>query len=622
MRHAELQSRHGGSRPEYRVIAWWALRAFCLLLAALPQSAAAQTPAIAPYIVWEREERAAPGFDIMYYTLGKLSPTRLVLAGAQWGAQAIYPRLLFVRPNGDTIGSRLLTQLPWLGSQGIQQIVPNDDGSFLAIAHGGDSTSAFLRLFQIDSTGGLEWEQIVRTADASNRPEWRTPLAVPDGYLLQTYQMVGPQSIGHGTLIKVNRQGEYQWRLTLGRWSDMGNGTVLPCPDGSYVVSAASTSRYPLPHLIPWDYERLMLRIHPNGTVLDSAHLGTPNAFEGSGTTTPTPDGGFFVTATRIAQPLPRQPRRYDGHLLKLDSQFRKQWEVRLPSAVAGRGWQLYDGQALTNGNYRAIGYTSIPGPTSAGTYVGAVVEIAPPAGTGPADTLGRVVREWTHTNRFWRILPQPDGTAYVAGVGSQNPGNQRYYAKLAGLGRPAPAPDLCARRPRLGQAPTFQPAPARPDSLVFALDSLTTRAGPRYGVVSRVTWDFGDGTPTQDGWRVGHVFAAPTPVRVRVCVLNNLWCRTCTDVYPFGPLSVRQEGQERVTVYPNPSANGVFTVRAEAAPGRTLLVLDALGRIVGRASAADAQTRVDLSAQPAGVYLLRLTWPDGHTFVQRLVRW
>lgn len=75
-----------------------------------------------------------------------------------------------------------------------------------------------------------------------------------------------------------------------------------------------------------------------------------------------------------------------------------------------------------------------------------------------------------------------------------------------------------------------------------------------------------------------------------------------------------------RAGIWPNPSADGRFTVRLPL-PAE-LVLTDALGRVVARQRTAAGDTPLDLRAQLAGVYVLRLAWPDGRATVRRLVRW
>ena len=78
------------------------------------------------------------------------------------------------------------------------------------------------------------------------------------------------------------------------------------------------------------------------------------------------------------------------------------------------------------------------------------------------------------------------------------------------------------------------------------------------------------------------------------------------------------------VSVFPNPAPDGRFRVRVGGGGGGrpVLAVFDALGREVARqAGSPTADTPLDLHAQPPGVYVLRLTWPDGVSLTRRLMR-
>lgn len=72
--------------------------------------------------------------------------------------------------------------------------------------------------------------------------------------------------------------------------------------------------------------------------------------------------------------------------------------------------------------------------------------------------------------------------------------------------------------------------------------------------------------------------------------------------------------------VYPNPAPDGRFTIRATQ-PGARYTVLDAVGREVATGALTGPETALDLRHQPPGLYLLRLTGPDGRTATRQLVR-
>jgi hypothetical protein len=76
------------------------------------------------------------------------------------------------------------------------------------------------------------------------------------------------------------------------------------------------------------------------------------------------------------------------------------------------------------------------------------------------------------------------------------------------------------------------------------------------------------------------------------------------------------------VEVWPNPSADGRFNVRILTPQPVSLVVFDAVGRVVWRSTAtAGTEVVVDLSHQPAGVYSLQVQGPDGQTKTNRLIR-
>ncbi len=120
--------------------------------------------------------------------------------------------------------------------------------------------------------------------------------------------------------------------------------------------------------------------------------------------------------------------------------------------------------------------------------------------------------------------------------------------------------------------------------------------------------------TGTSDGWAfridsMGYLMAGGAPP-ARVCP------RPTGVGLPGGATEAAA-----VSVYPNPSATGVFTLAG--AGGAEAVVTDALGRVVRRQSVAagTGPAPLDLSGAPPGVYLLRLRWGDGRAVTFKLLR-
>ena len=124
--------------------------------------------------------------------------------------------------------------------------------------------------------------------------------------------------------------------------------------------------------------------------------------------------------------------------------------------------------------------------------------------------------------------------------------------------------------------------------------------------------------TGTQDTWlfrtdRYGYLQAGGAPPTVR-----------CPP--PIGTGLPEPAAAPVVAVWPNPAPDGRFTV--QASPPAPLLrqrgdyvVTDVVGRTVAAGTLRGGETLVDLSAAPAGIYLLRLTWPNGRTSTHKLLR-
>ncbi|MBD2714916.1 T9SS type A sorting domain-containing protein [Microvirga sp. STR05] len=98
-------------------------------------------------------------------------------------------------------------------------------------------------------------------------------------------------------------------------------------------------------------------------------------------------------------------------------------------------------------------------------------------------------------------------------------------------------------------------------------------------------------------------------------------------DVVMSGTVAATRNTQLTASLqaYPNPSASGLFTLAAvghdNVLATASLTVLDALGRVVLQQPAArtSGPRTLDLQAQPAGLYTLRLDTPDGFA-VQKLM--
>ena len=463
-------------------------------------------------------------------------------------------------------------------------------------------------LFLVDSLGVIQWQ---RSFDPHWGAQWGGLAARPAGVvaLLSRSRQFNPTvRTSQGILRHVDMQGLLQWEQVVGAPYSNGGG-VAALPDGSYVTVMNDPSRRSGIQN-RWAYDYKLNRFSPNGQRLDSTWIGRTGDYDRALQIKPTTDGGLVLVGTNDEN-LPNTPER--SILIKLDSTFREQWRVveSAPGMNSGTlsDWHLV--QEMVGGHYLVGGLFS----TAAG-----LGRVAPPA--TPTDSVGTLL--WADPIFFRNAVPvglffEPGsgGLGQVVGRTCGGTSGHAYFAGATGLGVPVTV-NLCATPPPAPR-PTFSPPMG--STIAFALDPLTTPAGPRYAVVDEVEWDFGDNSPPATGWRVTHAYASPQPVTVRCCITNNLFCRTCTDVYPLGTSDA--VGPAEVSVFPNPSASGRYTVRLGSGPvrGATLTVLDAVGRVVAHQASAEAETSLDLGRQPAGVYVLRVTRADGRSLTCKLVR-
>ncbi len=558
----------------------------------------------APRQQWVRYVGESRAYEYANGSL-RLSTARYVSAGQRdpnnGTGQAAY--LAFTRPDGRAISQHLFP-LANHSSTSFSGIAPAGQGSFYTIGYGFRSRGGLDHyLSKFDSVGTLLWRRSYRR-DSIGRQDYSI-ISAPRGGYTAAYKIYSAAR-WHAEVTRFDERGRMRWVKRLGNFSYAYR--MAPLPDGSYVVASTDYTRIPSPVYNYKDAGIKLYKLSPAGDSLTSVWLNYSGYHDVTLGLTPTRDGGLLVTGygELTYGDLPR------ALCIKLDSTWREEWRHTLDVG------SFFQAQELANGHFVLSGTTLPP------FYL---TELIPPTRATPADTLPSVA---------WRLTGQPvlgttmfcePGGIRLMGeaVGPTPGGSDLGIAYYTGLTSAPVSAEMCARPPVFGQPPTAGALTG--STLTFTLDSAATLAGPRYGEVSLVAWDFGDGSPPDTGWVVRHAFASPAPVRVRVCATNNLFCQTCTTLEPFGPTGLAPGAvAAAVSVYPNPSSSGWFTVRTPDGGvagdrGTTFAVTDALGRLVVLGTLTGADTALDLSCQPTGVYILRLTWPEGRSSTHRLLR-
>lgn len=236
--------------------------------------------------------------------------------------------------------------------------------------------------------------------------------------------------------VRTDSMGEAIWQKSYGFGDDEVGTSVLPTPEGGYLLAGSTNS------FLPKDYNALVFKIDSLGTVLWHNRYGSGGDescdFLGSAS-----DGGYFLGGHRLESGI-RHP-----WILKIDPVGKQTWEIRpsMPNFVVGGIKGLPAGRALvmlfhfsgTDTLYREI--------DSAGNLLGTLV---------------------FSDGRFWpggSRLPVPDGSYIEAGPldrillpappSSQvsNPAKGFIYLRRVYPVTP-PEPPLCENRSAVVSAP------------------------------------------------------------------------------------------------------------------------------------------------------------------------
>ncbi len=457
---------------------------------------------------------------------------------------------------------------------------------------------------------------------------------LPDGYL-QISNLDRRSSLLPATATRryqrrpaaVTHRTVQDWPAFHREWYDL-----TPLPTGAYL--ATGWGYRPGPWSQYWRKQPWLGWLTPQGDTIRTRWVGQEGLVQYPVVSRATPDGGTITVGYQVPRTAADMfDSRRAGLVVKLDSAGRREWVTGVPDTSLvhrypgpGGYGSVVDVQPTQAGGYVLL-LNYAMSPDTASRYGQAY--LVGVSAAGQVEWMRRVAGLPGYYPGFPALAWDygSDGTVAVLGqTGRLVAGGAPEYvhAVIQYTGLPLPwVPDYCARPPAAPQLTGTVQQPF-PNFVILPGDS-TTAAGPRYAELSMCTWEWGDGSPVDTGWVGQHQYLTPDPVRVRQCVTNNLFCQTCTEYFPLGPLGVAEELAASVQVWPNPSASGVFGVRSSAKEQEGVWsVTDAVGRTVAQGALArgGAETAVDLSREAAGLYLLRLTWPDGRRVQKRVVRW
>lgn len=96
---------------------------------------------------------------------------------------------------------------------------------------------------------------------------------------------------------------------------------------------------------------------------------------------------------------------------------------------------------------------------------------------------------------------------------------------------------------------------------------------------------------------------------------------KTITDYITVSPVSIKEIGEVKISVYPNPNADGFFVLDCENIPlGSTIQVYDVLGHNILADILHQKSMNIDLMNYPSGIYFLKIT-NENHSYDMKLIK-
>lgn len=457
----------------------------------------------------------------------------------------------------------------------------------------------------LNSPTGVEmWLQFIDQSGATVGPlkRWSRPgySYYPGfaGALKQTrdggFSLVGtirdPNTGGFGMLCRLNSQGDTLW---VRRYAGQQPRTAVAFQNGQQLSDRdhilVGQFYFPSPgSAVLGEMDVLLIRTDSLGQERWRRTFSV-RKYEWGQQVLPTADGGFLLTGIAWDYDGPSGAENIDGFALKVDSLGQEQWRTTFGGPYNDLAGPVV---ATPDGGY-------VIGLTLANTEVN-YVSMAQ-AGLIWLDSAGNITRQRVYgktafSAETYALLPLSDGGYVLAGQLRDTATAMRSFLLR-----------VCAD----GDSVWYRTYYKLPGS-----------ASKNY---------LRDLRQTSDGGFVGAGFLH---VRAPDTGTNDVWVfKTDANGYlqPGGspptvqcrPNGLPEEAASGgLEVWPNPSADGRFTVRQVRPGATTLTVTDALGRVVWSGkSSGSAETVVDLSHHASGLYLLRVQAANGRTITRKLCR-
>ncbi|MGC8748873.1 MAG: hypothetical protein ACP5RR_08370 [Candidatus Kapaibacteriota bacterium] len=220
-------------------------------------------------------------------------------------------------------------------------ILPNNDIILAGWTNANLNLNEDIILLRIDETGNIIWQY---SYGAFELDYAQTMAPTLDSNIIVGCQT---RSFGAGStdilLLKVDLEGRILWQKAYGTYDDNAIASVIPTPDGGYLVGGWSylgTGR---------SHDATIFKTDRDGNLLWSKHYGTKN-YEGIKDMIPTYDGNYIFVAMTSSE-----ETQFDIWLVKIDTLGNIIWE----KSYGGNGNDIPSTILNFDGFYYIIGYSN-----------------------------------------------------------------------------------------------------------------------------------------------------------------------------------------------------------------------------------------------------------------------
>jgi len=460
-------------------------------------------------------------------------------------------------------------------------------GSTRGWGEGGDD----VYLVKTDEYGDTLW---TRTYGGSKADVGRDVQQTADsGYIITGFTVSNdtiPTFWNDGFLIKTDANGDTLWTaLFMGVEQEEGR-SVRQCEDGGYIVCGIENT------FGPGQLEIFLAKYNSNGKIEWAKEYGGSNPIADWGNSVEqTSDGGFIITGSSTSF----GPASTNMYLIKTDSIGDTLWTRIFGGTVGGTGYSV---KQCTDNGYIIVGLTVSFGAGGNDIYVVRT--------DANGDTLW--TRTYGGTEFDWGYSAQQTSDGGFIICGSTNSfgvatrsayliktdaNGDTLWTRAYGQGwmNDGASVQQCADGGYIigGSKGIFVAPPANYEMLLIKTDANGRTAGCLdYGtntIVTNPPTIVARGALVFSGFFEGHfpfVVGNTETVDTTYCFDNGIG------------IIEEEEGENELTIYPNPTA-GIFTVQGTVA---VIQVYDLFGRLVLSTN----KRQVDMSTYPAGIYMVR----------------